>query len=115
MLYAVLAGIAGYFWVGLGYVAPHYVSRQVARHIRRRPTMARIPGIVDQWRRDAAGEGAIAGLFWVFYLPWRATANHIATAGPLTAFEIERKTAAQAREIARLERECEQLRRTQDV
>lgn len=95
--------IAVYLAIGLGWVAPRYVTRAVADYIRRFPTLAGDPGRIEQWRREEVGLSLLVAFGWPLYLVGRLLLNWIAGASPLTSYELKVLSDQQARRIAELE------------
>jgi hypothetical protein len=100
-----LACLAIYLFIGWYFVAPRYVTREMARNFQRWSSLASVPGEVDGWRRFAAGEGAGLGLIWPVYLAGRLLTGGVARRAPLCDQEAKRKIAERDRRIAELERQ----------
>lgn len=104
VLGCVAAFFAAYLAIGFGYIAPRYVTCEVADSIRKYPTIA-TPGNVAEWRRFAASMAWGTAIVWPFYLLGRAGTAWIHGRSPLTDHELKVKTEQQAKRIAELERE----------
>lgn len=99
----IIGGIAVYLAIGLGWVAPRYITHAVANYIRRFPTLAGNPGRIEQWRREEAGLSLPIAFVWPLYLVGRLLLNWIAGASPPTSYELKILSDQQARHIAELE------------
>jgi len=97
--------VAAYLVTGFRFVAPAWVTRQVARNISSYPELARDPQYVEEWRRDFAGLGIGVALIWPAFLMMRFLAGGIAARSPLTSHEAAQKASAQDARIADLERQ----------
>jgi hypothetical protein len=100
-----LAATAAYLVIGWRFIAPTWVTREVARQVEAYRFSAADPAEVAGWRRTAAGEGVALGLIWPVYLLGRFLLGKVADAAPLTDFEAKRKIAGRDRRIAELERQ----------
>lgn len=101
----ILAIVSLYFGIGFGYIAPRWVTREVAAHLRDYPHTAQVPGEIERWRREAAGFAIPLATVWPFYLAGRVVTGWISDAAPLTDYELKAENERQAEYIAHLERE----------
>lgn len=115
VLAVVLAVVTGYLWIGLHYVSPRWITREVDARIRRLPHTARTPGQVEEWRHEMAVLSVGIAFAWPLHLAGRVLVGWVAGKAPLTDYELKIKAEQQARRIGELERECEVLRRAQDA
>ncbi|MEU4578964.1 hypothetical protein [Nonomuraea sp. NPDC023979] len=104
-LFIVLAAVAGYLAIGLGYIAPRWAAREVENDIRQFGILAKDPGRIAEWRRDAAGFSVGIALVWPGYLVCRWLVDQIVHATPPSSHELKALNEQQARRIAELERE----------
>ncbi|MGW4422564.1 hypothetical protein [Streptosporangium sp. NPDC004631] len=95
----VIGGIVVYLAVGLGRVAPLFVTRAVADSIQRYPSLAERPGQIEEWRREEAGSALLIAAGWPFYLLGRFLLGRIAGAAPPTSYELTQRIAELEREL----------------
>ncbi|MEV0616154.1 hypothetical protein AB0I81_22765 [Nonomuraea sp. NPDC050404] len=100
----VIAAIVTYLAIGLGYIAPRFVARDMENNLRDFERIA-TPERMRQWRREAAGFAIPIALIWPFYLTGRWLINRIVAASPLTTKELKLKNEELERRIADLERD----------